>query len=397
MYSMYQFFFLLMFFAFYKGLEGGRGDETTMKLDYTWLAVFLPLFYITYKLQSEAIIFGGSVLVYLSSLAVLSKIIQEFPKGLRKKYVGFSVLLTLAASAALAVPRVLETVRRHYEFSPHWANETPASPTAYFRFLASPSLFPILIFFVLGAIQVCMRVDKKGYYTLVAAMVPLVIHSFFVSVQRPRYIFDIFPLIILIASYSIYHIWNSEIRRFYSILKDRIKKNRLATTFSPALLWVACLVLFVPFYPAIQNALEISSIQGYRFGGEYNAQWRQACRYVRQQEQPGDVIIASIPLNAEFSGCSSVAYSLDNGELDQFLPREGDRFQRHPFADSKAIVNLDDLKYMLSDNPKGWVVMDSQRFNSTSNVPENIRKFNVHNMKRHAIEADKSIQVYSWP
>lgn len=418
MYSMYQFFFLFEFFAFYRGLETEKTDDSTSglakkslwaripviscwNLSWGWLFLSGIILLIAYTIQVEVLIFGASIFIYLLSMTIISLITRGCEQTLRSKYIAFLLLTLTSALIALSIPGVFDSVARFYQFNPEWGKYIRSnSPATYFNFLVSPIMFPVMAFFVLGALQACIRGSKSGFYTIVCILVPLFIHSFLVQFRQPRYIYDIFPLILLISSYSICNIFSDEFKDLYITLQQNFKINfqydsmKWLFPVSIVLLFFLC---FFPLSPGLRNGIMITKrYQAESVGGEYNADWKLACDYLRKHYQSGDVIIASIPLAAEFYKCGQVEYMLDNGEIDQFRKLNGNRFMLDIFSNAKAIVNLDDLKEVLSANSNVWIISDGSRFSGPGSTPDNVREFIVNNLERQPTKADDSIFIFKW-
>ena len=209
-------------------------------------------------------------------------------------------------------------------FAPPWTKGQSTSVLRYYKFLISPSLFAITVFFFLGAIQLLGRFSKPGFFLILVIIVPLSFHSFFAKIQQFRYVYDIFPFILLISAYGIGKFFQAELQSFYSLLNERDISNRIIRAFGPIAVF---LVLCALSYPTIIVSKNLSISQPKEFGGGYHVRWEEGCRYVRKHISPGDILIASIPLAAEFEGCDSIAYNLNNGEIDQFRKVQGHRFQ----------------------------------------------------------------------
>jgi len=189
MYSMYQAFFLAGFLTFYLGLENEQRVERSARqsknwslynlsvssywnLNLAWLFLSAILLFVAYRLQTEVVIFYGSVLAYLISMSFFDFIALGARQTFRRKYFLLFVFLSIAGVVALALPGVYSLLQTHSQFSPLWAKQIRVSPSAYRDFLLSPVFSPIMAFFVLGAIQACVRVNKAGLYTFMAATVP---------------------------------------------------------------------------------------------------------------------------------------------------------------------------------------------------------------------------------
>ncbi|HSE84071.1 MAG TPA: hypothetical protein VLB01_05955 [Thermodesulfobacteriota bacterium] len=139
-------------------------------------------------------------------------------------------------------------------------------------------------------------------------------------------------------------------------------------------------------------------------GGEHHPEWREACRYVKKSFRTGDVMVSTIPLIALYY-CGKIDYALDIahywGSAD-YPPDENitslnkDGFYIEAYSGAKTIVNLADLKKVLSENPRGWVVVDKQRFEAETIVPKDVREYINNNLVRHNIRPDETMVVFSW-
>jgi 4-amino-4-deoxy-L-arabinose transferase-like glycosyltransferase len=409
MYSMYQFFFLLSFYTFYKGIEEvSRKIEPMIEIrsrqsyvskfgiNLPFLVLSFILLYFTYRIHSLIVLFYFSVLIYLAFMFITSLVTREYSRESRRRLLLFLIIWLSCGLVTLAIPNTVELAKRQIQFMPIWASYLKTYPGYYYGLLRSESLFPVLVFFALGSVQICTRFHQRGYYVLACTIVPLFVHSFVTNVQRPRYIYDIFPLIILIGSYAISNFVGGELSELRLRLRKKERKGlfRALYYFLVVSFFIAAIVL--PFYKGIRDGLGINNFQAYRFGGQYNAKWRKACQYVGRYYEQGDVMIASIPLAAEFAGCKKIEYNLDNGEIDQFIKVDGERWQRHIFADAKCIVDFKDLQEVISGHRRGWLILDAQRFGSRSHVRDEVREFIRKNMERDILDGDDSIYIYRW-
>ncbi len=418
MYSMYQFFFLLGFFAFYRGFEPEETFNSSLEgtkkslligipvvsswnLSWGWLFLSGIFTIVAFTLQVQVLIFGISIIIYLFSMSITTLITSGYKQTLRSKYFSFLLVCSAGAAVALSIPGVLDLIKGLSEFYPEWGkyieNNTPA---AYFNILVSPTLFPVMAFLILGGIQVCVRASKSGFYTLVCIGVPLFINSFIVQFRQSRYIYDIFPLIILISSYSISSIFHEEFKTFFNMLQRNLKINFRYDSIrwlSPVFVVFLFFLLFFPLSPGLRNGIMITKgYQASSFGGEYNPDWKVACEYIRKSYRAGDVIIASIPLAADFYECGPVEYMLNNGEIDQFRKPASNGFMLDIFTNAKAIVNLNEFKKVISANSSGWIVLDGQRFIGPGAIPEDVKDFINNNLERHSTPADETIYIFRW-
>lgn len=413
MYSMYQLFFLLTFFAFYRGFEGrseldsAAGLVTYRPLASAWMRIFkndlnwpwLMLagisWLIAVHLQPLALSFGGGVLLYLFGMTAATGLRIGFKGTIRTKYFVFFTFAVIAAAILLATPYVQGKIETLVGFAPSWSRHS-SSPYRYYYFLLSPTLFAVTVFLCLGSIAVSARMQKAGGYTLAVLAVPLFLHSFLVNVQQYRYIYDVFPLILIVAGYGIKVFFENEYQTFERCFAKRFPQWKMSKWRTVIVAVPSMAVLVVFFLPVLKTSLRISSIQGTAFGGEFYVQWRKGCAFLNRAYRPGDVIIASIPLAAEFYGCKAVDYSLDNGEIDQFGAAPEGGFREHPFSKTPAITNLQELRRVVALNPRGWLLLDAQRFRSSTTTPAAVREFILHNLIQHSTKADSTLHVFSW-
>jgi len=411
MYSMYQFFYLCSVFSFYKGFEGKIAKEpysgfakksmdasstsilSGLDIDWKWLLFSGVLFLIAVRLQRLAFGLGLSITLYV--LAMMCIVLWQ--KGIRQccktKYFLFLLGIAIAGVIAVLATDAFVKLKSAMAFAPQWTKGQTVNTFRYYKFLISKPLFAVTIFFLLGVIQLLGRFSKPGFYLILIILVPLSFHSFFAKVQQFRYIYDIFPFILLISGYGIGKFFQTELQSFYSFLKERNTANGIIRAAGPvAVFLVLCAILF----PTMIAAKNISTIQPKEFGGGYHVRWEEGCRYLRKHINSGDVLIASIPLAAEFEGCGFIAYNLDNSEIDQFKKVRRHRFYMHPFSDTEAIVDFEEFKTVLSENPKGWLILDDQRFRGSSAIPTQISKFITTYLTKEFTTSDKTLHVFRW-
>jgi len=419
MYAMYQFFFLSGLFAFYNGFEyqiSKRNSTTTSSqkafapwlnkipflsswnLRWRWLFLSIISLLISFHLQALSGLFYISILSYLFLMLMFTLIAEGVQKTTYSKYLVSFLILASMGIISFLLTDIHKLVKELYEYSPTFFS-MKTSPTYYYRFLMSPFLFPIGAFFIVGIIQICMRAHKAGFYTFICTGVPLILLSFFVKIQLPRYIFDIFPLIVLISSYSLYNFFESEqkLSQIIQILNKPIRYN-----LSKKLVHVVTICLFfLIFLPApfwFNHVVKI--IKGIpdeysAYGGMFHAQYKEACEYVRNNSKPNDVIVAAIPLAADFYRCGNIKYKLDNGDIEFNRKLSSNEFLLDLYSNAQAITNEDELKKAILINPRGWLVLDKTRFERHLNIPREIKEFVEKNLIYHDTKA-KGIVVYSW-
>lgn len=412
MYSMYQFFYLGAFYAFYRAFESREtpspdaahtGDRPLLArmacawgLKWNWLIVCLVSFGIAFHLQHLAGVFPLSVLIYLLAMLVLTLPGKTRGQILRSKYFVFSSALVFAMTIALLTPQVQSQFIEHYSYNPEWNKSVGTSAARYFNYLISPMLFPFMVFFALGSIELLSRLNKEGFYTLVVTATPLAVHSFAVNVQGWRYVYDVFPLVLLISGYAI----SSFGEKTVSLVVDSFRTiewrsqamRKSCIVLSMSLLFV---VFSVPFLYTAQGALKLSRNQDGNYGAEYHADWENACRFLNGARQSGEIVVASIPIAAMVCGCEEVQYKLDNGGMDLFRRVEGSDLSLDVYSNARTITSLDEFKRVLGEHRYGWLLVDVQRFDNPSTIPPPIRGF-VEKYLTCRYKTNGTILVFSW-
>jgi 4-amino-4-deoxy-L-arabinose transferase-like glycosyltransferase len=403
MYAMVQFFFLLGFFAFYNGFENLRGGAQKLSnlsslkhfwkntaffsnwgLNWKWIILSVISLYISFSLHSLTAIYGASILFYLFLMSLLVLRNKGFRELVKSKYLILFSMLTVAGIVCLyAIPGMFEFIKNHLFFAPAWARGNTFNPLYYSLFLSSTATFPIGVLLILGSIQVVTHEHKEGFYTLVCVMVPLIILTFIPTyVSASRYIFNIFPLIILIATYSIGTFIKTESKMLSELLQRYdMSKHRLFIG--------GCLLILVFLY--------ISSFwiyHGYHITVDYydekslgmtHRNWKEACNYVRNNSSPEDIIITTEPLTASYYQCGNVNYYIRNYPEPQPM-----------MNNVKGILDLASLQDVISRNPRGWIIIDAGRFKDPIYMSRDVREFIDQNLSHYTTEPDKTMLVYNW-
>jgi hypothetical protein len=303
----------------------------------------------------------------------------------KNKYIFSFIILILVSFICLVInPKLIDFIKDKFFFAPTWSKGMSFNPIYYLIFLGSKAIFPIGIFFVIGSIQIIIRNSKPGLFLIACVISSLIIISLIPSGARgTRYIFHIFPMIIIIASFSFRIIFEHELK----IHSDLFSRKSMAK--NPH--YVIGLMLFASLI--IVSAPWVNYI--YRFTADYyhvEAQlgtpyrnWKDGCKYVREAGEPGDIIITTEALTASYYECGDIKYTLS---------KRSDRKSR--LEGIKKITSLDDLKKVISENSRGWMIIDADRFNSKRYISKEIRDFMSQNLSSFIIDPHGTIIVFSW-
>jgi hypothetical protein len=240
-------------------------------------------------------------------------------------------------------------------------------------------------FFVLGSLQIMIRKQKAGFYALICACVPLIILSFNPYVRVPRYIFNIYPFIILVVSYSISLLVETE-SIYLSKLIYKMNWEKYRKVVFSCLVLLALLGMSPAWiYHGYQNIKDYYDVTRNTVG-ESHRNWKDACAYIEKFYKPGDIIITTEPLSASFFGCRTIDFYIA-------MTRE---FAIYATDSAKRISDFMGFKRVLSSHPRGWIAIDSDRLKTKPFIPNKIEEFLFKNLTFKTIEPHGTILVFAW-
>jgi 4-amino-4-deoxy-L-arabinose transferase-like glycosyltransferase len=407
MYATYQFFYLLALLAFYRGFEtDGASDPLTRRLVGTplgslltfrgqlgiaWLGLSLAALIVAVLLHDLAALIGVSVLVYALGCMAVEALHSGVRTALRGRYALFAACAIVVACLTLLFPAALEDVIRGLMYKPSWLGGAQRQTSYYLTFLNAGGQFPLGVFFVLGIVQGILRGHRSALFLAACAGTPIVFHSFVAQAQSARYIYDCFPLVVLLATYAGTNVFRAELERGHAWLFAPGALRRWAVVGAGALLLGG--LVFLP--PTLRNGTRQALKQSVAFGGEYNVDWSAACAYVRERALSDDTLIASIPLAAAYAGCPRIEYNLDNGESDQFIDVQAE-LPRHSFADAAAIVDLEALRSVLARGGTFWLLADAERIGNVGNTPADVQGFVRERFEKRWTSEDGTVSIHVW-
>ena len=200
-------------------------------------------------------------------------------------------------------------------------------------------------FFGLGFIYCLKRRDSKLIYLFSVVLLNVILPTCLVYQTASRYTYATHPLFILLSVYSAVCVTESLGRKIESILQGALPLKKIA---------LICISLLL-----ISN-LEIGRI----FAGYQDAIARhnpQVFEYVRNHQQPGDIVIANLPATAAV-GLGKLDYYLPPGftiAFDRVYLRDGRLIDR--WAGGVSITNLDQMSHILAKANRVWIQLDDRR------------------------------------
>jgi hypothetical protein len=405
MYTPFQFFYLFGTLAFYNGFESSKANDSIQAdaskpwyslrefiarfkvwgLDFKWLIIAGVLLFISFKLHALTSLFGVTLITYLLLMTILSSLKNYLPDETKNRYVFFMIMLILLGFLGLVIsPKFFHFIKNKFLFAPGWSIGMSFNPIYYLTFLGSTAVFPIGAFFVIGSIQIIIRGYKPGIYSLVCVVAPIIILSIIPSGARgTRYIYHIFPIVILIAGYSLSILLKYE-SKMVSDLMMKYQISKYTFLISIGLFAAILSVISAPWVNYIYRFTADYYHVEAQLGAPYR-NWKDACKYVREVSKSEDIIITSEALTASYYDCGNIRYALGK--------RTG---RKSRLEGIKKITTLDDLKRVISENPRGWMIIDANRFNTSRYISKNIRDFISQNLSSLIIDPHGTIIVFSW-
>lgn len=426
MYTMFQFLFLWGIYVFYKGFEKEQhldnsvalqrknklmGIISAWSINWKWFIFSGLIFGISFAVHNLTGLFGISLLVYLILMFFAVVYTQGLSQALWSKYFGlFSFIILFTGFVFLIFPQLLQQIKELANFYPYWYKlMDPRSYLYYWELLISDLKFPIGVFFLIGVIQIAIRLNKRGFFLLFCFGVPFVMHSFVFGMKSDKYIFNIFPIFLLIAAYGFGNIIESEIVRIKTLLIKLKVNSKFRNFVNERNLKIAIYVVFFAWLPISRwffNSFELPTIRSgskhlgglYTNGAVTHRDWREACEYVAQMRGENDVVVTSHSLNVYYY-LGKVDYVLYRGDLDEikkYDQKSADGHNLEPFVNAMFIDDLNHFTRIVQEHQRGWLIMDKYRFNQKAYTPPAISDFVKEKMTLHKTSADGTLFVYSW-
>ena len=425
MYTIFQFLFLWGFYTFYLGFEKrGKGIEREISkinesrfwsglknfisewgISWKWLFLSGVILLFSFYIQHLTALFLISMMCYWGMMATFSFFQHGYIQGLKSKYFWFfSSSIFLSAAVWIVSPALRSKVIELSQFYPFWAQHGGAGDKfTYLDFLISNIRFPLGALLLIGAIQAVLRLNRAGFYTLISCGVPFILHSFFFKTKVDRYIFNIFPLFLIIASYGLTNLIDMEIETAKRTFKNYTKLNKLISNEKLNILVILIMFSWLPFTRWFYNSFEIPTIRSgpghlgglYTNGAVTHEDWREACGYIKKHLEPNDVIITTQTLTTLYY-LGKVDFSIYGGDLGTMheVKRNGD-YELEPYADIPVLKNVESLKKTIIQNCRGWLLFDFFRFEFQ--IPDEVVEYVQKNLTLHNNnDSDGTIYIYSW-
>ncbi len=252
----------------------------------------------------------------------------------------------------------------------------------YFNILKTELSFFIYLS-IFGAVLSLRKNRMSGLLLIAGFVIPFYILSYYVLLPGTRYLYFIFPILIIFCSYFFDFLF--EITQKYS----KNKPAKMGLTF------IAIVITSVLIIMAFSQHVFITTPED-NFNLGVNApqgDFKGAYGYVRENMQNNDVLIDSRPaVSLFYMGRSDYWLAFEaNGVglgIDNLLVNNG---SNEIYANAVVIKNVDMLKEVVAKNDRGWIVLDNSAWILLS---PDIKAYIIDELQGEV--SDGRIRIYSW-
>ncbi len=415
MYALFQLTFLAGMYFFYHGFEKGgwpgtgvadrQGSPGLKRLLADW-NIHVPslllagiFFVMSYTTHQNTALFLVCLFAYVLVMAGRIVFKAGFAASVKSKYGVFLLCFLGLALLFGFIPQVRDFAQYAIGYQPGWAEVGSAqNQWRIFEFIFGDAHFPINILFCVGALLILGRWHKPGVFALVTLFVPVLLFSFVFQYRKSDYVFNVYPVVFIVASFAL-----SRISEFFerALLSPKLKNLGNGLQHLDARKRVALLLclLWLPLTPGFRFGQKIPRLKdGYFNGAIYHNEWRAAAKFMQHRLAETDVLMSTLPLSVQhYLGRAEYNLNWSNADLaitNNIVAADGRFIDLYSGTD--IIDDLTELKTVLQENPSGWLLVDNYRFSNQVYVPGEVHDFLVSNLPR-VFESDrKTVSVFKW-
>lgn len=420
MYTLFQFFYLLAIYAFYRGFEHkGEGPLSKLqerllsglrlnalqrwmkqwRLNMFWLLLAAVLFLLSYLTHQLTALFAVGLILYLGLMFLITWHEQGVPTALRSKYfILFSTASGVMLGALLLLPQLRSFADYAVSYLPKWAAMPRfQDPKLYLDFLFDTYTFPMAVLFIIGALQVIVAKHRFGVYLLSLFTACFLMFTFVFSYRHLQYLYNVYAILIILSAFGFSNIILSVVSEFKSNWAGRLNWSD-ATTKG---ILVCLFLIWLPFAPSVRLAKSIPFVTGDGFNGAvFLTELRKACDYIEANRRPNDLIVSSDALGTMFY-LGAVDYNINFSDRD--LAKEKDlRNQEGKLIDfytgAPFIEDVEHLQALMQRDRRIWLVSESYKFyRAPVYIPVPLRQTIMQNFEKAFTSAGESMVVYLFP
>lgn len=235
---------------------------------------------------------------------------------------------------------------------------------------------------------------RLGFYLLCQFAVPFLLHSFIFDWKSPHYVFGLFPLFaLLIAPWLVQAVRTLAPvcrRELEAMVGSRPRWQQALTRLATALLVsVALWGLCVPWF-ARTLALQRDDAA---------PQWRAGYAYLAKQLGPGDLLVTTEALGAEYYLRRPATHVLNNFAVVDFQPRNvrsTDGWWIDWYSGLPMVSTLEEFQQLYETHPRGWVLVRGDWWPQAQAVPPRLRQFIEWTCEEIPVVSDRTVRLFAW-
>ncbi len=378
MYQQLQFFYLAsLYFSYQFNFNDRSGSNNNLRKMNLALTI---LFFIGAILSHE---FGYLMIpVFISYFMVAN--FKEIKNRCRDLAI-VSHIKGLFIFIIILIFLILNFIRSNLDFISNFLRNNGIGQVEYFEVylnILNTELSFFIFLAILGAVLSLRKNRMSGLLLITSFVIPFYILSYHVLLPGTRYLYFIFPILLIFCSY------------FFDFLFELTKHsgNKPAKMASTFIAIVITLLLIIMAFS--QHVFIITPEENFDLGvNAPQADFKRAYSYVRENMQNNDVLIDSRPaVSLFYMGRSDYWLAFEaNGVglgIDNLLVNNG---SNEVYANAVVIKNVDMLKEVVAKNDRGWIVLDNSAWILISS---DIKAYIIEEL--HDEASDGTIRIYSW-
>lgn len=374
MYSLFQCLYLGLLYAYQRGWEA---QNLPLRRRMIWSGIALVLLLVSLRIHILTLDFFAALVVYWAVLSF---------SCWRSRYSFYLLLTATAVLLSVATGRLdLTHLWERITYVP--AHSSGSLHPLYY--LTRPAiLYPWLWLIVpVAALFQCVRYGRTGLFLLCQFAIPFLLHLLVFRWQGERFIAHLFPVLaLLIAPFLV---WTIEViapwwqRRIWP---GRDQHALIVKSVASAI--VVTLSLLLPFIHCLRLQY-VSPLP----------QWREVYAPLAGRIQPGDALLVSVPFAESYYLGKPGTHALNNFRLDirNHDPKQNaDGSLADWYSGLPLVTSLPEFQRVRAAYPRGWIVVDRDRFRSPKATPPELREYILQHCHTYPDTAGTNTLVFWW-
>ena len=366
MYILLQFVYVLfiyfMYLAWNEGVRHGRINHIRF-LSFTGAS--LVMIALAFQLHDFGILFVGVGVAFLF-LLLWEQILEKVNLGRIRN----TTILFIIVAAGIAILVFL--------INPFGMLTPKAGPIGmqlgeWFYILFFGRYFPVFgLFAAVALLSFLKRSAGRESLLLIGFFIPLLLLSLFLDQKNSRYIFFLFPLLVILASYGITVTWD-----WY-----QARKTSATSLVVPLCIGLLLLMTVIGLIGAVTDEYHPLPYE------DPHPHWNDAAAYVGSRLESGDVVVSTMPVCTLYY-LGKTDYWLRQNEYYAFTDEEGIIRDRYTGA-----IILTDYAMVESElsGKNGWLIAD-RKLESYFTSPDVLSYVGEH-MRLVSEGSDDTVRVY---